>query len=204
MISSWTFFWGKWESTSPTFWFQQVWGLHACGQQTVNFFHLVGGSQYLQNSLKILLCVSLDGNQDPAPRLHYCFSWLFLPCLCIPSLPWLASVWTCPVGTQRRSWRLNEAYFLLSRNGGHRRLLCPGAPLVLGFTSKMKEHSSGSCAAHVIWRRPRAHSILLMLLQTLWPNFLQTAEFPHHRARASRPSSCSSHKAHGHKSHPRH
>ena len=35
------------------------------------------------------------GNQDLAPRLHYCFSWLFLPCLCIPSLPWLATVWTC-------------------------------------------------------------------------------------------------------------
>ena len=36
--------WGNQESTSSTFWFQPVWGLRACGQQTVNFFHLVGVS----------------------------------------------------------------------------------------------------------------------------------------------------------------
>ena len=30
------------ESQSSTFWFQLVWGLRACGQHTVNFFHLVG------------------------------------------------------------------------------------------------------------------------------------------------------------------
>ena len=33
----------KWESASSTFWFQPVWGLHADGQHTVNFSHLVGG-----------------------------------------------------------------------------------------------------------------------------------------------------------------
>ena len=33
-----------WESTSSTFWFQQVWGLSACGQYTVNFFRLLGVS----------------------------------------------------------------------------------------------------------------------------------------------------------------
>ena len=27
-------------------WFQLVWGLHACGQYAVNFFHLVGVSVY--------------------------------------------------------------------------------------------------------------------------------------------------------------
>ena len=35
---------GKWESASSTFWFQLVWGLHACEQHTVNFSHLVGSS----------------------------------------------------------------------------------------------------------------------------------------------------------------
>ena len=40
LISWWQ---GHQESTS-TFWFQLVWGLHACGQQTVNFFHLMGVS----------------------------------------------------------------------------------------------------------------------------------------------------------------
>ena len=33
---------GKWELASSTFWFQQVWGLNACGQHTINFSHLVG------------------------------------------------------------------------------------------------------------------------------------------------------------------
>ena len=32
---------GKWESASSTFWFQLVWVLHACGQRTFNFAHLV-------------------------------------------------------------------------------------------------------------------------------------------------------------------
>ena len=36
--------WGIWESTSSTFWFQLVRGLHAWGSHTVNFFHLVGTS----------------------------------------------------------------------------------------------------------------------------------------------------------------
>ena len=36
--------WGNWESGSLTFWFQQVWDLHASGWHTINFFHLVGVS----------------------------------------------------------------------------------------------------------------------------------------------------------------
>ena len=36
--------WGNRESAPSTFWFQPVWGLRACGQHTVNFFHLVGDS----------------------------------------------------------------------------------------------------------------------------------------------------------------
>lgn len=35
---------GNWESASSAFLFQLVWGLHACGQHTVNFFHLMGAS----------------------------------------------------------------------------------------------------------------------------------------------------------------
>ena len=42
--SDWLMMWGNQESASSTFWFQQVWGLHACGQHTVKFFHLVGVS----------------------------------------------------------------------------------------------------------------------------------------------------------------
>ena len=35
---------GSWESETSIIWFQPVWGLRICGQQTVNFFHLVGVS----------------------------------------------------------------------------------------------------------------------------------------------------------------
>ena len=66
------------ESASSAFWFQLVWSLSACGQHTTNFFHLVG-FQFVQNSSKLLLCVSLEGgNEDPAPRLYYCLFLLFL------------------------------------------------------------------------------------------------------------------------------
>ena len=49
---------------------QLVWGLRACGQHTVlivNFSHLER-FQYLQNSSKILLCVSLNGETGPCPK----------------------------------------------------------------------------------------------------------------------------------------
>ena len=69
-----------WGSTSSTFWFQLVWDLHACGQQTVNFSHLVG-FQYLQNISKILFCVSLEGEAGPCPKA----ALLFLDCSSIVS-----------------------------------------------------------------------------------------------------------------------
>ena len=47
----------------------------------------------------------LRWNQDPAPRLQYIVSWLLLLCPCIPSLPWLPTVWICP----RKSGKVQEA-----------------------------------------------------------------------------------------------
>ena len=64
----------KWESASSTFWFQVIWGLHVCGKHTVSFSHLVGFSD-LQNSSKILLCISLErgsGHYPKAPILCVC------------------------------------------------------------------------------------------------------------------------------------
>ena len=59
----------------------------------------------MQNSTKILLCVSLEGEPGSAPRLHCCF--LTAPPLSLHPLPSLIS--NCsnlPFGTQGRSWRL--------------------------------------------------------------------------------------------------
>ena len=54
---------------------------------------------------------SLRRNQDPASKLQYCF--LATPPLFLPSLPSLISnCLNLPFGTQKRSVRLNEVYFL--------------------------------------------------------------------------------------------
>ena len=58
------------EAPSSAFMLQLVWGLHACGQHTVlivNFSHLER-FHYLQNSSKILLRVSLNGETGPRPK----------------------------------------------------------------------------------------------------------------------------------------
>ena len=48
---------GKWASASSTFWFYLVWGLHACGQQTVNFSHLVGVSVSAKQLKDTVTCI---------------------------------------------------------------------------------------------------------------------------------------------------
>ena len=69
----------------------------------------------------------LRGNQDPASRLYYCF--LTAPPLSLLPLPSLISNHlNLPLGTQGRSWRLNEAHFLKTRNGGHRQDFVPRSP----------------------------------------------------------------------------
>ena len=40
------------------------------------------------------MCVSGEGTRI-LPQGCTIVSWLFLPCLCIPFLPWSAAVWTC-------------------------------------------------------------------------------------------------------------
>ena len=59
--------------------------------------------------------------------LYYCF-WLLLPFLCIPSLPWLATVWTCPLelGEGHECWNL--IYSLQKRKGGQI-VFCAQEPL---------------------------------------------------------------------------
>ena len=46
----------------------------------------------------------MSRNQDPAPRLHYCFlTALLLSLQLLPSL--ISNCWCLPFGTQRRSWK---------------------------------------------------------------------------------------------------
>ena len=71
LLTGW--WWGKWESASSTSWFQPVWGLCACGQHTSSTWW---GFQYLQDSSKVLLCISLEGEPGPCPKVVL----LFLDC----------------------------------------------------------------------------------------------------------------------------
>ena len=77
----------------------------------VNIFHLVG-ALVLQKSAKVLFCVSLEGSQDPAPRLHCCFltalPWSLHP---LPSL--ISNCLNLHFGTQGR---------------GHRKAFVPRSP----------------------------------------------------------------------------
>ena len=115
VISSWTFFWliggevngsqqpqpfgsnrsgiyvlvGSTQLTSPTWW----------------------GFQDLQNSSKILLCISVDGEPGPCPKAALLFL-LTVPLLSLhPISSLINNCLNLPLGAQGRLWRMNEAYF---------------------------------------------------------------------------------------------
>ena len=78
------------------------------------------GPQFQQKSSRVLLCIFLEEESGPAPRLPHCFqtapSWsLHSP----PSL--ISNCSNLSFGAQGKSRKLNEAYFLQIRNGGHRK-----------------------------------------------------------------------------------
>ena len=120
--------WGKWESASSTFWFPPIWGLPAWGQHTIDFSHLVGLSVSAEQLRYCYTGISLNGERGPCPEAAFLFL-LTVPPLSPQTLPSLISnCLNLLTGTQGRSWRLNEAYFLLSRRGGHRKAFVPRSP----------------------------------------------------------------------------
>ena len=82
----------------------------SCLQSEVTILHLGGGSSSVEELKDIGIHISLSRNQDSVWRLYqplivflvflYLLSFLFSNCL------------NLPFGTQGRSRRLNEAYFL--------------------------------------------------------------------------------------------
>ena len=110
----------------------------SCAQPEVAILHLGGGLSSHRRTQRYHYMHSLKRNQDPATRLHYHF--LTAP----PLLPHLllsliSNYLNLPFGTQVRLWRLNEAYLLQARNGGHRKDLNQGQPhrFLLGVTMNM-------------------------------------------------------------------
>ena len=108
----------------------------SCDHPEVTILHHGGGLSACRRAQRYCYVYSLRRNQDTAPRMHYCF--LTAPPLLLYSLPSLISnCLNLPFGTQGRSRRLNESYFLQIRNGQHKKDLHPGGAhrVLLCFTS---------------------------------------------------------------------
>ena len=87
LIGGW---WGNWESSSLTFWFLRVWGLCACGQHTVDFFHPLGAlapAKQLQGHGSELLPIVFEELKVLCRMAE--LSLLFSLFLCIFSFLWL-------------------------------------------------------------------------------------------------------------------
>lgn len=80
------------------------------------------------NFSKMSLCLSLDGNQDSTPRLPYCFFWLFYLCVNIPSLLWLACVWTCSLELREDPGGWRKPTSCSQEMEGHRKTFVPRSP----------------------------------------------------------------------------
>ena len=93
--------------------------------------------------MPVLLCVSLEGEPGSCPKDVLLLAG---PPLSLHRLPSLTSnCLNLLLRTEGRLWKLNEAHFLKTRNGGHRRL-CAQEPhrALLGY------HAS---SPHPVWER---------------------------------------------------
>ena len=111
----------------------------SCAQPEVAIFYLGGcGPEYLQKNSEIYseYIYSLSRNQDPAPRLLYCF--FTAPLFFLRSFPSLiSSCLNLPFGIQGRSWQLESC---LQETGDLKGLQAQGpqrAPL--GFTLFLRD-----------------------------------------------------------------
>ena len=87
-------------------------------QPEVTILHLGGGPSSCRRTQKYCYLYPLGGNQEPSPRLHYCF--LMAPFLSLPLLPSLIrNSLDLPFEKNERLRRLNEANFLPIRKWRH-------------------------------------------------------------------------------------
>ena len=133
------------------------------------------GFQYLQNSSKVLLCVSVNGATGLCPKAALdCFSLVSHP---LPSLT--NNCLNLPIGTQERSWRLNGGYFLQLKKWGYRKSLCSGASHgLLRISSHLSPRKSLTWSSRpcMIWSHHPFNLIsyycaLLTPPQPPWPPF---------------------------------
>ena len=108
-------------------WFQLYWSLCTYGQHITNFSHLARVSVSAEQLKGIVVCIPCWGIRPcskVAPVVPPdCFSLVSHP---FPSL--INNCLNLPIGTQGRSWRLNEAYFLYSKNWRTQKSFCAQEP----------------------------------------------------------------------------
>ena len=97
------------------------------------------------------LCVSL---LRILPQGCAVVTWLVLPCLCIPFLPWSATVWTWPLELREGHGGWMRPIILKARN---KWLFCPGAPQGPAWFQFLKFHlvlstTSSSCPSWGVWQ----------------------------------------------------
>ena len=75
----------------------------------------------------IVMCIPSGGTRI-LPQGCTIVSWLLLLCFCIPPLPWLATVWICPLELREGPGGWMKPISYKQEMGDMERLLCPRAP----------------------------------------------------------------------------
>ena len=109
----------------------------SCAQPEVAILHLGGGFSSAEELKDIVIYIPWGGTRT-LPRGCTIVSWLLLPCFCIPSLPWLATVWICPLELRegQGGW-MKPISYKQEAGDTERKAFVPGGPhrVLLGFSS---------------------------------------------------------------------
>ena len=126
-LTRWTWVWA---SSSSWWWTEKPDVLQSMGLQgwtwLSDWTELVGGSVSAKQLKGIVVCLPW-GRIRTLPQ-GCTISWLLLPYLCIPSLPWLATVWTCALKLEESHGAWMKSISCNPETGDTERILCPGAP----------------------------------------------------------------------------
>ena len=105
----------------------------SCAQPGVTILPLGGGLSSCRTQRCIVMYIPWEGTRILLYR-GTTVSWLLLLCFCIPSLPWLATVWICPL--ELREGLGGCSPFPTNKKRGLGKDLYHGEPhrVLLGFT----------------------------------------------------------------------
>ena len=94
----------------------------SCAQPEVSILHLGGGLSSAEELKDIVMCIPWGGTRT-LPQGCTIVSWLLLPGLCTPSLPWVAMVSTYPLDLREGQGGWMKT-FLTNKKWGTQKGLC--------------------------------------------------------------------------------